>query len=98
MAAFRIREAANRIATLANSAQNETLRRELLSICQRLVNEERALLDADAPGPSASACIDTSARGADPLGRAAAPVADIAQRCGHGLRRLHVSDRLRDPA
>ena len=51
MAAFRIREAANRIATLANSAQNETLRHELLSICQRLVNEERALLDADVPRP-----------------------------------------------
>ena len=51
MAAFRIREAANRIATLANSAQYESLRHELLSICQRLVNEERALLDADAPRP-----------------------------------------------
>jgi hypothetical protein len=51
MAAFRIREAANRIATLANSAQNEMLRRELLAICQRLVNEERALLDAGEPRP-----------------------------------------------
>ena len=51
MAAFRIREAANRIATLANNAQNETLRRELLLICQRLVSEERALLDADMPKP-----------------------------------------------
>ncbi|HSP99909.1 MAG TPA: hypothetical protein VL049_22020 [Candidatus Dormibacteraeota bacterium] len=46
MAAFRVRETANRIATLANSAQNEDLRRELLAICQRLMKEERLLLDA----------------------------------------------------
>lgn len=44
MAAFRVRETANRIATLAQSAQNEALRRELLSIAQRLKNEERLLL------------------------------------------------------
>ncbi|MBX3028028.1 hypothetical protein KF840_24340 [bacterium] len=43
MAAFRVRETANRIATLAQSAQNEELRRELLSIAQRLKNEERRL-------------------------------------------------------
>jgi hypothetical protein len=46
MAAFRVRETANRIATLANNAQNEALRQELLSICQRLMQEERALLEA----------------------------------------------------
>ena len=45
MAAFRVHETANRIATLANSAQNEALRRELLAICQRLMHEERLLLD-----------------------------------------------------
>jgi hypothetical protein len=48
MAAFRVRETANRIATLANSAQSEDLRRELLAICQRLMKEERLLLDAPA--------------------------------------------------
>lgn len=45
MAAFRVRETANRIATLANSAQNEDLRRALLAICQRLMKEERLLLE-----------------------------------------------------
>jgi len=44
MAAFRIRETANRIATLANSAQDETLRRELSAVCERLLKEERELL------------------------------------------------------
>ena len=48
MAAFRVRETANRIATLANNAQNEDLRRELLAICQRLMKEERLLLDKPA--------------------------------------------------
>ncbi len=49
MAAFRVRETANRIATLANNAHNEALRQELLSICQRLMQEERALLDPTGP-------------------------------------------------
>jgi hypothetical protein len=49
MAAFRIRETANRIATLANSAQDERLRGELLAICQTLLHEERALLDLPDP-------------------------------------------------
>jgi hypothetical protein len=44
MAAFRIRETANRIATLANSTQDEALRRELSAVCERLLNEERELL------------------------------------------------------
>jgi hypothetical protein len=44
MAAFRIRETANRIATLANSARDEALRRELLLVCERLLAEERELL------------------------------------------------------
>jgi hypothetical protein len=44
MAAFRIRETANRITTLANSAQDEHLRRELLTVCERLLKEERDLL------------------------------------------------------
>jgi hypothetical protein len=43
MAAFRVRETANRIATLATSATSEDLRRELLAICQVLWREERAL-------------------------------------------------------
>jgi hypothetical protein len=45
MAAFRIRETANRIVVLANSARNERLREELLAICQMLQREEQALLD-----------------------------------------------------
>jgi hypothetical protein len=44
MAAFRIRETANRIATLANSARDDALRRILLATCERLLAEERALL------------------------------------------------------
>jgi hypothetical protein len=44
MAAFRIRETANRIATLANSARDPALRRELLVVCERLLEEERRLL------------------------------------------------------
>jgi hypothetical protein len=44
MAAFRIRETANRIATLAQNAEDETLRRSLLGLCQRLVQEQRLLL------------------------------------------------------
>jgi hypothetical protein len=44
MAAFRIRETANRIATLANSVRDEALRAELLAVCERLLSEERALL------------------------------------------------------
>jgi len=53
MAAFRIREAANRVATLANTAQSETLRSELLAICETLLEEERGLLDL--PDPPAGA-------------------------------------------
>ena len=49
MAAFRVREAANRIAVLANSAQNDGLRETLLAICQRLLSEERTLLDGGGP-------------------------------------------------
>jgi hypothetical protein len=44
MAAFRIRETANRIATLANSARDEGLRAELRIVYERLLDEERALL------------------------------------------------------
>jgi hypothetical protein len=44
MAAFRIRETANRIATLANSTRSDALRRELLVVCERLHAEEAALL------------------------------------------------------
>lgn len=50
MAAFRIREAANRIATLANSAQDAALRQELSAACERLLNEERRLLALTAKG------------------------------------------------
>lgn len=49
MAAFRVRETANRIATLSNSAQNETLRRDLMALCRTLLREERALLDLPEP-------------------------------------------------
>jgi hypothetical protein len=49
MAAFRIRETANRIATLANNAADDALRRDLLTLCQRLLAEERALLRLTAP-------------------------------------------------
>ena len=49
MAAFRIRETANRIATLANSVRDDTLRAELQSVCQRLLSEERALLTRSRP-------------------------------------------------
>lgn len=49
MAAFRVRETANRISVLANSAQNERLRAQLLAICQSLLVEERALLDGSGP-------------------------------------------------
>jgi len=48
MAAFRIRETANRIATLANSAQDENLRRALKVLNQRLMCEEHALLELPA--------------------------------------------------
>jgi len=49
MVAFRIRETANRIAALANNAQDEELRRELQEVCQRLLREERALLELHTP-------------------------------------------------
>ena len=51
MAAFRIRETANRIATLANSANDGALKRELLMLCQRLLAEERTLLQLSVPSP-----------------------------------------------
>jgi hypothetical protein len=44
MAAFRIRETANRIAPLAHSLRDEALRSELLLVCERLLAEERDLL------------------------------------------------------
>jgi hypothetical protein len=44
IAAFRIRETANRIATLANSARDEALRSTLRLVCERLLGEERELL------------------------------------------------------
>lgn len=47
MAAFRVREAANRIAVLANNADTPGLREALHAICQRLLSEERALLGSD---------------------------------------------------
>lgn len=45
MAAFRIRETAKRIATLANSAGDETLRAQLMAVCDRLLEQERQLLE-----------------------------------------------------
>lgn len=51
MAAFRIREAANRIATLANNANDGALKRELLKLCQRLLAEEHTLLKLSVPSP-----------------------------------------------
>jgi hypothetical protein len=44
MAAFRIRETAHRIETLANSARDDGLRRDLILVCERLIAEEIALL------------------------------------------------------
>ena len=44
MAAFRIRETSNRIATLAQNAEDGALRAALLALCQRLQQEERLLL------------------------------------------------------
>ena len=44
MAAFRIHDAANRIAALADRARNLALRRDLLAIRGRLLNEEQVLL------------------------------------------------------
>lgn len=44
MAAFRIRETANRIATLAQSASDDGLRRELLQICKQLLADEHTLI------------------------------------------------------
>ena len=44
MAAFRIHETANRIAALADRARNPALRRDLLAIRGRLLNEEQGLL------------------------------------------------------
>ena len=44
MAAFRIRETAKRIAVLADRTQDPALRRDLLALRERLLNEERALL------------------------------------------------------
>lgn len=49
MAAFRIRETANRVATLARSVRDERLRAELLAVCERLLAEERALLGLSRP-------------------------------------------------
>lgn len=45
MAAFRVRETANRVATLAQAAQDEGLRSALKVLSQRLLDEERGLLD-----------------------------------------------------
>jgi hypothetical protein len=44
MAAFRIHETANRIGTLAERARNPTLRRDLLTVRQHLLDEEQELL------------------------------------------------------
>ena len=44
MAAFRIRETASRITTLAMGAEDARLRSELAAVCERLLSEERALL------------------------------------------------------
>jgi len=44
MAAFRIRETANRIATLAHSATDDRLRQDLLRICQELLTDEQGLM------------------------------------------------------
>jgi hypothetical protein len=45
MAAFRVRESANRIAVLGYGAEDPDLRRELAAVCERLLDEERALLE-----------------------------------------------------
>ena len=44
MAAFRIRESANRIVVLGNGAENPDVQRELTAVYERLLDEERALL------------------------------------------------------
>jgi len=44
MAAFRIRESANRISVLGSGAENPNVRRELTAVYDRLLDEERALL------------------------------------------------------
>ena len=44
MAAFRIHETANRIVKLAHGAHDPGLRSELSAVCERLLEEERALL------------------------------------------------------
>ena len=48
MAAFRIRDTANRIGVLADRAQDPALRRDLHALRERLLNEERALRSAEA--------------------------------------------------
>lgn len=49
MAIFRIREAANRLATLANGVQDDGLRTELMRIYRALLEHERALQDGTPP-------------------------------------------------
>ncbi len=44
MAAFRIRETANRIATLAHSAADDRLRQDLLRVCKTLLADEQGLM------------------------------------------------------
>ncbi len=44
MAAFRVRESANRISVLCNGAENPDVQRELTAVYERLLDEERALL------------------------------------------------------
>lgn len=44
IAAFRLRESANRILALADRAESALMRRKLLSICAKLAEEEQQLL------------------------------------------------------
>lgn len=56
IAAFRLRDAANRVATLVSMTTSAGLRTELLGVYERLMDEERALLvrsmDPAPPKPS----------------------------------------------
>jgi hypothetical protein len=44
IAAFRLRESANKILALADGAESAVMRRKLLSICAKLADEEQRLL------------------------------------------------------
>ncbi len=50
IAAFRLRDAANRIATLVGLTTSSELRAELLAVYERLMDEERQLLVSSMDG------------------------------------------------